>query len=145
LKLEIELVPKPLWGKSLANMLPKAQWEKLRAQRIQEKGARCEICGQAGHVELHEIWEYDDERHVQRLAGLQLLCVLCHSVKHFGRAQAEATKGKLELKPVIAHFCKVNNCGFQDLKAHWRSVYKQWNERSTHQWTQDLSLLERFC
>jgi len=142
LRLEIELVPKPLWGKSLANMLPKAQWEALRAQRIQEKGARCEICGQAGRVELHEIWKYDDERHIQRLLGLELLCVLCHSIKHFGRTQTLASRGEVDLKPIVAHFCKFNSCGLQDLKAHWRSTYEIWKERSKHHWTQDLSLLK---
>ncbi len=143
MKLEIELVPKPLWGKTLAKMLPRDEWERLRVQRIQEKGERCEICGQEGRVHLHEIWEYDDERHVQRLAGFQLLCATCHSIKHFGLTQNLAAEGKINLKPITTHFCKVNNCTFQDLKNHWRSTYERWKQRSQHQWTQDLSRLKQ--
>jgi hypothetical protein len=142
LRLEIELVPKPLWGKSLASVLQRPEWEKLKAHRLREKGERCEICGHVGSVQLHEIWEYDDERHVQRLSEFQLLCNMCHSIKHFGRTQTLAAKGKLDLKPVIAHFCKVNSCGLRDLKDHWRSVYDRWKERSRHHWTQDLSLVK---
>jgi hypothetical protein len=144
LRLEIELVPKPLWQKSLRRMLPRGRWENLRAQRIREKGWRCEICGEAGSVQLHEIWKYDDEKHVQTLLGFELLCVLCHSVKHFGRTQALAEEGKIDLKPIIAHFCRVNQCSYQDLKAHWKDVYERWKERSRHEWTQDLSLLTSF-
>jgi hypothetical protein len=142
LRLEIELVPKPLWGKSLASTLSRNEWEKLRAQRIGEKGERCEICGHVGSVQLHEFWKYDDERHVQRLAGFQLLCDMCHSVKHFGRTQTLASQGKLDLKPIVTHFCKINSCPFQDLKVHWRSMYEQWKERSKHRWAQNLSLLK---
>jgi hypothetical protein len=50
--------PRPLWGKSLASTFPKDKWKKLRDKRIQDKGEKCEICGQAGRVELHEVWEY---------------------------------------------------------------------------------------
>jgi len=124
LKLEIELVPKPLWGKSLANMLSRDQWERFRARRIPDKGERCEVCGQLGPVQLHEIWEYDDVRHVQRLVGFEALCARCHSIRHFARTQALAAEGKIDLKPIIAHFCKVNSCSYRDLKEYWESVYE---------------------
>lgn len=143
MKLEIELVPKPLWGKSLAKILPKEKWLALKTQRIQEEGRKCEICDHADGLQLHETWEYDDERHVQRLVTLRLLCDKCHSIKHFGRTQTLAAEGKIDLKPIITHFCKVNNCTLQDLKGHWKSVYERWQERSKHQWTQDLGPVEQ--
>jgi hypothetical protein len=143
LKLEIELVPGPLWGKSLAGTLPKDRWMALRSRMIQEKGERCEVCGQVGSVQLHEIWHYDDKRHIQRLAGFQILCLLCHQVKHMGRTSILAKEGKLDLKSVIDHFCKVNGCTPQDYKKHEKEVREKWKERSKYKWTQDLSLLER--
>ena len=133
MKLEAELVPKPLWRKYLANMLSRDEWKRLRAQRIREKGESCEICGQKGRVHLHEIWKYDDESYVQRLVGFQLLCDNCHSIKHFGRTQTLAAECKLDLRPIIIHFCKVNNCTPEDLKDHWKSVFDVWKERSQHQ------------
>jgi hypothetical protein len=138
LRLEIELVPKPLWGRSLAKILPKKEWLALKTQRLQEKGGRCEICNHTDGLQLHEIWEYDDGRHIQRLVAFRLLCDKCHSIKHFGRTQTLAAEGKIDLKPIIVHFCKVNNCTFQDLREHWKSVYETWRERSKHQWTQEL-------
>lgn len=142
LKLEIELVPKPLWGKSLASTLPKNEWKALRTKRIREKGEVCEICGRTGRVQLHEVWNYDDAGRVQRLVGFQLLCTLCHQVKHFGRTRILAAEGKIDLKPVIDHFCKVNGLTPSDYKDYMKSVDERWMERSRHSWTQDLSLLE---
>lgn len=143
MRLEIELVPSPLWEKSLRKTLQRAEWERLRAHRIQEKGKRCEICGREGSVQLHEIWGYDDESHVQRLAGFQLLCGECHSIKHFGRTQTLASEGKLDLKPVVSHFCKVNDCTPRDFEKHWKAAYEVWKKRSQHEWRQDVNLLKQ--
>ena len=138
MRLEIELIPKPLWGKSLAKMLPKDTWWRIKVERIREKGKRCEICSSLGNVELHERWRYDDERHVQHLEGVILLCRKCHSIKHWGRTSIMAEQGEINLQEMVDHFCGVNECGPETLARHEQECMARWRERSRHAWTQDL-------
>lgn len=37
-------------------------------------------------VECHEVWDYDDDRKIQRLERRVALCPACHEVKHAGLA-----------------------------------------------------------
>ncbi len=37
-------------------------------------------------MHCHEIWEYDDERKVQKLVGYKILCERCHLAHHLGFA-----------------------------------------------------------
>ena len=45
LKCKISLVPAPLWGVSLARLLPRSQWDKLRQAEIARYGQTCQTCG----------------------------------------------------------------------------------------------------
>src|SRR5438309_2919141 len=76
-RLSVELVPRPLWGKSCASVLTEGEWKRLRTPTYQRAGWRCVICGGKGPtypVVCHEVWEYDDTALVQRLAGLMAIC-----------------------------------------------------------------------
>src|SRR5690242_16967444 len=104
-RLTIELVPQPLWGQSLAKLMPRAEWDRLRGRVKALSGYRCAICGAAeGMLFCHEVWHYDDVRHVQVLAGFQAICRMCHHVKHLGHAGVLAAEGKLDLEEVVQHF-----------------------------------------
>jgi hypothetical protein len=89
-------------------------------------------------VECHEIWRYDDGRHVQTLAGLAALCPACHAVKHIGLAElngrGEAAK---------SHRRKVNGWTEEDVDAYLEGVWEVWFGRSRHEWKLDLAWLER--
>ena len=138
-KLEIELVPATVWFSSLYRILPKKVWNQIRAELIEKHGRKCHICGETeGRMSMHEIWEYDDNNHIQKLVGFQLLCNLCHHVKHIGLAEILASQGKLDYNEVVNHFCKVNNCSLENFKIHDKKVTKLWEERSKHQWKQDF-------
>jgi hypothetical protein len=139
LKLEIELVPKPLWGLSLHRLLPKETWNAIRNDFIATNGRKCGICGETeGTMSLHEVWNYDDEKRVQKFEKFILLCGMCDHVKHMGLAGILAKEGKLDLGQVIEHFCKVNNCTREDLKKHMSATSETWKKRSKCQWKQDF-------
>ena len=106
-------------------------------------GNKCEICGDTGknqgykhNVECHEIWEYDDKNHVQKLIGLISLCPTCHQVKHIGRAIAIGKE-----KQAHAQLRKVNRWAQVDVEEHVKESFIIYKERSAYQWTLDLSIL----
>jgi hypothetical protein len=136
-RLTIELVPKPLWKGSLAETLPRSQWNRLRAPCVEAAGRRCEICGGVGtkgRVEVHEVWRYDDEAHVQTLVRLICLCPACHAVKHLGRTTNVGYRDE-----AVATLKRVNRWSDAQVRQHEASARREWVERSRHEWTQDLS------
>jgi 5-methylcytosine-specific restriction endonuclease McrA len=139
MKLTAELVPKTAWNKSLSELLPRKAWNGIRENIIRNNGKKCQICGETeGLMSLHEIWSYDDLKHVQKLDGFILLCSLCHNVKHIGLAGILAKQGKLDFNRVIKHFCSVNGCSEKEFKEHVKDAFAIWRERSQYQWTQDF-------
>jgi len=139
-QLTIELVPKTLWYANLRKSLSQEQWDELRRRTYKRAGYHCEICGGRGPkwpVECHEIWEYDDKEHIQYLRGLVALCPDCHEVKHIGYAK---TKGRLY--SATEHLQKVNGWNKKQARLYIFDAFVEWDKRSEHKWTQDLSWLE---
>jgi hypothetical protein len=102
-------------------------------------GRKCQVCGETeGKMNLHEIWEYDDDKHVQKLGGFILLCEMCHHVKHIGLAEILANRGELDYDEVIDHFCKVNDCTQREFEQHKTKAFDVWNKRSEYEWKQDF-------
>ena len=145
MKLEIELVPSTVWFSSLYQLLPREVWNRIRNEIIADRGRQCQICGETeGVMNLHEIWQYDDENHIQNLEGFILLCRMCHNVKHIGLTGILARKGKLNYDDVVEHFCKVNNCSRKDFENHEKDAFESWRERSKHEWKQDFGKYQEF-
>lgn len=143
--MNIELVPKTVWASSLYRLMSKEAWNNVRDGIIKENGRKCQICGETdGIMNLHEIWKYDDVKHVQRLEGFILLCRMCHHVKHIGLAGIFANEGKLDYDEVIKHFCKVNNCSKKEFEKHVDRAFEIWKKRSEHQWKQDFGKYKEF-
>ena len=68
--LTVELVPKTAWYKNLRSELPEGKWDQLRKHSYRLAEYKCEICtgkGDKWPVECHEIWDYDDVNHIQKL------------------------------------------------------------------------------
>jgi hypothetical protein len=139
MKLTAELVPSTVWYSSLYRLLPREVWNNLREGIIGENGRKCQICGETeGTMNFHEVWQYDDVNHVQKLGGFILLCRTCHNVKHIGLAGILADEGKLDYENLVKHFCVVNGCSVQEFKTHVKDTFAIWRERSKHQWKQDF-------
>lgn len=137
LRLAIELVPQPLWRQSLATVMPRADWNRLRERVKAESDYRCAICGAGGTLHCHEVWRYDDVRHIQSLAAFKAICAMCHHVKHIGHSGILAAEGKLNLEDVIQHFTRVNGCDRDTFERHKAQAFRVWEERSRHTWTID--------
>ncbi len=137
--LTIELVPQPCFYNNLRNKMSRPAWDKLRKQVYAQYHYSCGIC-QAKSVTLncHEIWDYDDTAHIQKLNGFIALCNMCHHCKHIGYAGILAAEGKLDMNEVVAHFVHVNQCSYQEYKEHEGQAWKTWMERNKHGWTTDL-------
>jgi hypothetical protein len=139
-KLTIELVPSSAWNQNLRSVLPDSAWGKIRKEIIEKSGNICAICGSKGKLNCHEVWEYNDKKHIQKLAGFLALCNLCHAVKHLGFAGLAASKNQGPSFDKLAnHFMKINNCSRQDFIKHQKQAYKIWEERSHFEWNFDLT------
>ena len=138
--LTIELVPKTAWFSNVRSMIAKKDWDILRKEAYRKADYKCEICGGVGKrhpVECHEIWEYDDNNHIQKLAGMTALCPSCHEVKHIGFAN---TQGRGEMAE--EHLAKVNKWTKEKTTKYVREQFKKWAERSKYDWEIDLTWLE---
>ena len=141
-KLKIELVPKTSWGNNARSIWKSHVWQKVRLYASERSKNKCEICGGVGErhpVECHEVWEYDDENHIQRFVRLIALCPACHMVKHMGRAQVI---GKLDL--AIKQFTKVNRCTDEEAMEYIHNQFEQYHKRSEYEWDVQLEEFEEF-
>ena len=144
-KLEIELIPKTCWFSSVRTAVKPSQWDKIRFLSYESAGHKCEICGDTGknqgykhNVECHEIWDYNDVSKTQTLVGLISLCVICHQVKHIGRAIAI---GKHQ--QALNQLAKVNKWTPEQVQQHVLDSFEVHKERSKHEWKLDISLLTK--
>ncbi|MEW5946020.1 MAG: HNH endonuclease [bacterium] len=138
LKLKIELVPSISWGKNLRKSITKKNWDKIRKTTYANCRYKCGICGAKSKLNCHEIWEYDDEKHNQKLKSFIALCDVCHRVKHIGQAGILALEGKLDYEKTVEHFIKANNCNEKTFREHRESAFDKFHERSKHEWHIDL-------
>lgn len=135
LKLAIELVPATNWYNNMRSIMTRQQWDTLRRRVYADYGYKCGICGMTNvTLNCHEIWEYDDQNHIQKLNGFIALCRLCHWVKHIGLAGIRASEGQLDFEEIIVHFMKVNGCDRNTFETHRSEAFQVWEERSKHQW-----------
>lgn len=138
-RLSIELVPSSSWGDNLRKICSRVQWDKIRKESYKRANYQCQVCGAPGRLECHEVWDYDDENKVQTLREMVALCSACHEVKHIGFA---SVRGRL--RPALAHLAKVN-CWLPPVASRYvNDQFDTWRERSRHEWTLDLSALERY-
>jgi len=144
-KLTVELIPSTCHYSNVRTTVKSSEWDKIRFLSYEKAGHLCEICKDSGknqgykhNVECHEIWHYDDVNHIQTLVGLISLCPTCHQVKHIGRAIAIGKE-----KVVIGQLLKVNNWTPEQTVKHIEDAFIEHKERSKHQWTLDLSLLNK--
>jgi hypothetical protein len=135
-RLKIELVPERAWGNNLRALLTDAQWDAVRKDVYQKAHYRCQICSGVGTshpVECHELWQYEEQRHIQRLTGLQALCPLCHQCKHLGFADKVGN-----LPAVLEHLCQVNGITARQCDAYVQWAYAQQRLRARFLWQLDL-------
>lgn len=138
----VNLVPKSSWGQSLARLLPEETWQAIRRREIEGAGHRCEVCGrrQSKGLHCHEVWEYDDELHIQTLSCYAVLCERCHLVFHFGYAQTQGLADE-----TLAWAARVAKKSVRQIEEELEEVYRDWVKRSAvPKWRIDVSC-ESLC
>lgn len=137
-----ELIPAPLWGMSLANLANRrlrwsAVWRKIREHELRRSEGRCDYCGSQIGLTVHEVWEYDDERHVQALVGFRVSCRACALVSHMGFASVQGLQAD-----AIKHLMRINRLPYAEASEIVKRAFRTWEERSAWpSWTQDFSWL----
>lgn len=153
MKLTVELVPATSWGHNVRSEVSSSQWKKIREKCVEDAGEQCEICGansqrkSSGSVfpkrrmrlDCHEIWKYDDLSHTQTLMGFIALCPPCHRVKHLGHTISIGLGDR-----AFSHLKKVNGLSPNEVLEYVEHVFAQWETRSAHPWTVDISFLEGY-
>lgn len=144
-QLLVELIPKTCHYSNVRTTVKTSEWDKIRYLTYEAANHRCEICGDTGKnqgkrhdVECHEIWEYDDENHIQKLIGLIALCPFCHMTKHIGRAIATGQE-----KICYGQMAKVNKWTPNQIQEHIVESFNLHKQRSEHEWDLDISILEQ--
>ena len=139
LKLEMELIPKGQWYKSIYRTISKSKWNKIRLETIKKQKNKCAICdNNQGILYCHEFWEYDDKNNIQQLKGFQAICHACNSVKHFGKSKSLALQDKFDIEGVIQHFMEVNSCTREIFEIHKKESFEKWKKRSNKKWIIDF-------
>jgi Domain of unknown function (DUF5710) len=139
-RLTIELVPKSCWYSNVRSEVTPQSWEILKKRTFKAANYRCEICGGRGNqhpVECHEVWDYDDTRHIQKLARLIALCPACHECKHIGFANV---RGRGDI--AAAHLASVNQWSVAVVGDYIGECFELWERRSQFKWSLDISCLE---
>ncbi len=130
----IDLIPSSSWFASLANMLSRSSWDKVRLPVIDRHGG-CEECGSRGRLEVHEQWHYDEIEHVQSLIGLRCFCGICHEGRHLGRANIT---GRFDM--VFDRLVRINRLRPDEVIPYRDLIFDTFLSRSKRRWTIDLSL-----
>lgn len=125
LKLSVEILPRGAWGNNLRTVLSKKDWDVLRNRCYEKAGHKCEICGDGGDLDAHEVWDFDIETKTQTLKDIVALCSACHGVKHI-RNSARLGFGKV----AKAHFLKVNECDEMTFASHVASAQALFDEQN---------------
>ena len=129
------LVPKSSWYKSLANLLDRETWNRIRERELRRAGYKCEICGYSGKgLHCHEMWEYDDKKKVQKLVGYKILCERCHLAHHLGFA---TVSGRLE--ETVEWISEITGMKESEVWKLVDKAFKEWEERSKYTWKIDYS------
>lgn len=139
--LTVELVPESAWRINVRSNVRPQTWDRIKREVAMPADWRCKICRRAGAahpVECHEVWHYDDRRHVQTLVELVPLCPDCHRAKHFGLALAQG-----RAQQALAWLCQLNNWSPQHAAKHVFEATQVQKQRSQCSWKLDLSLLSR--
>jgi hypothetical protein len=129
LRLGIEPIPVSSRLASLARLLPRARWNRIRRGVYRKAGYRCRICGKQGRLHCHEVWQYNQQTGYQWLRGFQALCRDCHNVKHVLFARDTRKRAKL-----LQHFITVNRLTSQQAEDYLRAARRLQRSLNQRDW-----------
>ena len=152
LLLKPELVPVPLWGKSLFNALKRdKRWRALRQKVLEEASGKCQIC--QSHYEkgmiCHERWDYNEANFTATLTGFELVCPDCNFVLHYGRSAQiimSMTDPQKSIELFVrrdVHMQRINRLSRAQCQSILFYATKEHSRRSKKKWKVKISPLIR--
>lgn len=129
LRLAIEPIPYSSRRASLANLLPRGQWDSIRRYVYRRARYHCKICGREGRMYCHEIWQFNGQTGHQYLMGFECLCEACHKTKHYFFARDSQERAIL-----FQYFLTVNCVTRQQGIDHLMNVYRQQRRLNQREW-----------
>lgn len=119
------------------------RWDEIRHEVYKRANHRCEACGSDGErrpLHAHEYWGYSGGRQI--LTHIAILDDRCHAATHLGRTRSFSGSDGVA-KEALQHLASVNGWSVQQAARYARDELDVCAERSCHQYSLDLSLLER--
>jgi hypothetical protein len=139
-KLEVRMIPKPLWGRNVRSEIRKSKWDRIRKKVYKKARYKCEVCGTKGRLHGHEVWQYNERRRIQKLVDIIALCWRCHEAVHYGYAQSRGNGGR-----AFGHLQDINRWGRRKTRRHIDNAFADYRRRSKlKDWKLDLRELRRF-
>lgn len=139
--LTIEMIPSSTSFTNVRSLLSIEKWNKIRRFIYKRAKYKCEICrgkGEKHPIECHEVWQYKEDTHVQRLIGLIGLCPDCHTVKHIGRSIMIRKKTRC-----IKHLAHINQWSIRKATQYVEDCFCLMEKKNKHKWTVDITLVLR--
>ena len=129
LRLSIEPIPASSCLASLAKLLPRRQWNRIRRSVYRRARYRCRICGQRDRLHCHEVWQYNEKNDRQRLLGFQALCRDCHDIKHILFVHGSQQRARF-----LQHFMTVNRVTREQAEEYLSAAYRKQRMFNQKQW-----------
>lgn len=129
LRLAIQPIPSSSAMASLAKLLPRPEWDRIRRSVYKRSGYRCQICGRDARLNCHEVWYHNERTGYQWLMGFEALCDDCHGVKHI-----LSVRNRRIFDRLANHFMEVNKVGYQELQSHLRDARLRQLELTKREW-----------
>lgn len=139
-KLEFEMIPDTLYGINARSFLTETEWKTI-SHNVRKIG-KCACCMESKEIsklDAHEIWDYDDKKHIQKLQDVIPVCDLCHATIHIGHSIKEGLYTEDEL---LEHYMKVNQISKEQSETCLQNARIKIGERNKYNWTQDQSSIK---
>lgn len=139
--IRINLIPQTSWGRNLRSLMERDEWKAFARRHVYGlTGSLCLVCGGRGPdwpVEADEVWHFDDDAGIQRLAAVVPLCPACHEVRSAGLATAN---GRGE--DAARHLAWVDRTRIGDARKRIADAMHVWQTRSRRTWQIDLTVMQ---
>jgi hypothetical protein len=140
---DIRLIPKPLWGCSLASLCASSSWNRVRDEALGEANGQCRyLClpgTHGGTIEAHERWRYDLDGTVI-LEAIWPLCRHCHELFHPGRVLAH--QGQAGLDRLTRRYATAAEIGRREAQRRYAIAFRNHAVASKiARWTIDTNIV----
>lgn len=109
MSLKFQLIPQMFKNINLHNekirIIEPDKWKEI-SSKVRDEQKECHYCGRGFvrfELEAHEVWVFDNVRHVQKLVDIVSACKLCHHTIHYDNFHSEKWKHK-------NYYMAINDC-----------------------------------